>query len=85
MKESPLALPFRLALSMRAVDKLIANVDADPFTCRDRESIIALGHLRTHRDELAALARACREIRARFQGSPAPGTEVRAFSKAPSR
>ena len=89
MKTSPLALPFQLALWIKVADNLIANVDAevvaDPFTFIDRESILAIGRLRSSRDELVKMAAVCREIRKRFQGSPAPGTEVRAFSSAPSR
>jgi hypothetical protein len=89
MKKSPLALPFELALSINAADKLIAKVDAEveahPFTFLEREWILALGGLRARRDELVKVAAFCSEISERFQGSPAPGTEVRICSSAPSR
>jgi hypothetical protein len=85
MKKSLLALPFQLALSIKAVDRLIAKAALDPFTFCDRESILALGRLRARRDELVALATVCKRIRESFQGRPAPGTEVRICSRAPSR
>ncbi len=89
MKKSPLALPFELALSINAADNLIAKVDAEieahPFTFLDREWILALGGLRARREELVKLAAVVNEIRERFQGRPAPGTDVRALSRAPSR
>jgi hypothetical protein len=114
MELSPLAVPFRLAMLTRAVDKLEESFDADPFlfsggktiTARnalaplttavdsldqtdswfrsDGKTMVDLDRLVARVEEVLSRVRASRAQVARY-GSPAPGTEVRACSRAPSR
>jgi hypothetical protein len=69
----------------KATDRIIEMIDADPFVFADRESIIALVRMRDDLAHMLSQAKALRDGRPSSYGKPAPGTEVRIFSRAPSR
>jgi hypothetical protein len=93
LEESIDADPFlfcggKTAMARKVLAPLTKAVDSldqtNPMLESDGETMIALEHLVARVEDLRSRTRASRAKVARY-GSPAPGTEVRALSRAPSR